>query len=66
MKPSLSMTPHSHVGIDSETFSQMAVEAGASTFDAGIHTEFDVSQGLLLGDSVGKKVVAPARADGAN
>jgi len=44
----------------------MAVEAGASTFDAGIHTEFDVSQGLLLGDSVGKKVVAPARADGAN
>jgi hypothetical protein len=51
---------------DSETFSQMAVEAGASTFDAGIHTEFDVSQGLLLGDSVGKKVVARARADGAN
>ena len=30
-----------------------------STFDALIHTQLDVSQGLILGGQVGQKVVAP-------
>jgi membrane-associated phospholipid phosphatase len=51
---------------DSQMFSQMASDAGNSTFDAGIHTPFDVSQGLLLGTNVGQKVTARAQSDGAN
>ena len=51
---------------DSQPFSQMATDAGMSTFDAGIHTQFDVSQGLALGTSVGQKVAARAQTDGAN
>ena len=51
---------------DSQPFSQMANDAGTSTFDAGIHTQFDVSQGLLLGTSVGQKVAARAQSDGSN
>jgi membrane-associated phospholipid phosphatase len=51
---------------DSQPFSQMANDAGISTFDAGIHTPFDVSQGLSLGTSVGLSVVARAQSDGAN
>jgi hypothetical protein len=51
---------------DSQPFTQMANDAGNSTFDAGIHTPLDVSQGLSLGNSVGQKVVARAQSDGAN
>jgi membrane-associated phospholipid phosphatase len=51
---------------DSQTFSQMANDAGTSTFDAGIHTQFDVTQGLALGTSVGQQVAARAQTDGAN
>jgi membrane-associated phospholipid phosphatase len=51
---------------DAQPFSQMASDAGTSTFDAGIHTQFDVSQGLALGTSVGQKVAARAQTDGAN
>jgi len=51
---------------DSQSFSQMASDAGTSTFDAGIHTQFDVSQGLLLGNNVGQKAAARAQSDGAN
>ncbi len=51
---------------DSHAFSQMAADAGNSTFDAGIHTQFDVNEGLALGNSVGQKVVARAQSDGAN
>jgi membrane-associated phospholipid phosphatase len=51
---------------DSQAFKQMANDAGTSTFDAGIHTLLDVSQGLSLGSTVGQKVVARAQSDGAN
>jgi hypothetical protein len=36
-----------------------------STFDAAIHTMFDVNQGLMLGNSVGQQVVNRAKTDGA-
>jgi membrane-associated phospholipid phosphatase len=51
---------------DAQLFSSMASDAGTSTFDALIHTQLDVSQGLILGGQVGQKVVARALADGAN
>ena len=51
---------------DSQLFTQMANDAGTSTFDAGIHTPLDVSQGLSLGGTVGQKVVSRAQSDGAN
>jgi membrane-associated phospholipid phosphatase len=51
---------------DSQPLSQMATDAGISTFDAGIHTQFDVSQGLALGTRIGQKVAARAQTDGAN
>lgn len=51
---------------DAQHFTSMATEAGTSTFDAGIHTQLDVSTGLTLGGQVGQKVVARATADGAN
>jgi|SRR5579871_174389 len=51
---------------DSQLFQQMANDAGTSTFDAGIHTPLDVSQGLSLGTAVGQKVAARAQTDGAN
>ena len=51
---------------DAQLFSSMASDAGTSTFDALIHTQLDVSQGLILGGQVGQKVVARASADGAN
>ena len=44
----------------------MANDAGTSTFDALIHTQFDVIQGLMLGSKVGQKIVARAQNDGAN
>ena len=50
---------------DAQNFSNQALDAGMSTFDAGIHTMFDVSQGLVLGTSVGKQVVNRAMTDGA-
>jgi membrane-associated phospholipid phosphatase len=51
---------------DSQAFSQMATDAGTSTFDSGIHTQLDVSEGLSLGNSVGQKVVERAQSDRAN
>jgi hypothetical protein len=44
----------------------MANDAGTSTFDALIHTQLDVSQGLMLGSSVGQAIVTRAQNDGAN
>lgn len=51
---------------DAQSFSAMANDAGTSTFDAGIHTQLDVSTGLALGTQVGQQVVARAQKDGAN
>jgi membrane-associated phospholipid phosphatase len=50
---------------DGSNFSAMANDAGTSTFDAGIHTQFDVSKGLALGNQVGQQVVSRAQGDGA-
>jgi membrane-associated phospholipid phosphatase len=49
---------------DGQSFTAMALDAGTSTFDAGIHNSIDVSQGLALGNRVGQAVVERARADG--
>jgi membrane-associated phospholipid phosphatase len=51
---------------DAQLFTAMASDAGTSTFDAGIHTQLDVSEGLKLGTQVGQRVAARALADGAN
>jgi len=51
---------------DAQLFISMANDGGISTFDAGIHTQLDVSDGLKLGMQVGQKVAARALADGAN
>ena len=51
---------------DAQLFTSMANDAGASTFDAGIHTQLDVSGGLNLGTEVGQQIAARASADGAN
>jgi membrane-associated phospholipid phosphatase len=51
---------------DAAFFTSMASDAGTSTFDALIHTQLDVSQGLALGTQVGQKAAARASADGAN
>jgi hypothetical protein len=50
---------------DAQNFSSQALDAGTSTFDAGIHTMFDVNQGLMLGSAVGQQVVSRAKTDGA-
>ena len=50
---------------DAQSFSAMAQDAGNSTFDALIHTMFDVAQGLILGGEVGQTVVKHASTDGA-
>ena len=50
---------------DAGAFTAMALDAGNSTFDAGIHTMFDVQQGLLLGGQVGQQVMSRAQNDGA-
>jgi len=50
---------------DAQNFSNQALDAGMSTFDAGIHTMFDVNQGLMLGGAVGQQVVSRAKTDGA-
>jgi hypothetical protein len=51
---------------DTPLFTSMANDAGTSTFDAFIHTQLDVSDGLKLGTQVGQKIAALASADGAN
>src|SRR5258708_6871071 len=51
---------------DAQFFATTANAAGTSTFDAGIHTQLDVSQGLMLGGQVGQAIAARASADGAN
>jgi hypothetical protein len=51
---------------DAALFTTMANDAGTSTFDAAIHTMFDVTQGLALGNTVGKQIAARAQSDGAN
>jgi hypothetical protein len=51
---------------DAPLFRSMADDAGASTFDALIHTQLDVSDGLKLGTQVGEKIAARASGDGAN
>jgi membrane-associated phospholipid phosphatase len=51
---------------DAQLFATTASAAGTSTFDAGIHTQYDVSQGLALGQQVGQAVAARASKDGAN
>jgi membrane-associated phospholipid phosphatase len=51
---------------DQQSFASMANDAGTSTFDALIHTQLDVSQGLMLGSSVGQAIVTRAQNDGAN
>jgi membrane-associated phospholipid phosphatase len=50
---------------DAQFFATTANAAGTSTFDAGIHTQYDVSQGLTLGGQVGQAVAARASNDGA-
>lgn len=49
---------------DTGSLSDQAMDAGISTFDAGIHTMFDVQQGFALGTSVANLVVQRARQDG--
>lgn len=50
---------------DSQLLSDMALDGGTSTFDAGIHTMFDVTQGLILGNTVAQQVINRAKTDGA-
>jgi len=51
---------------DSPVLASMAKDAGDSTFYAAIHTQLDVSAGLVLGRQVGNKTVAHAESDGAD
>lgn len=51
---------------DAPLFRSMADDAGTSTFNALIHTQLDVSDGLKLGTQVGQKIAARASGDGAN
>ncbi len=51
---------------DAQLFTSMASDAGTSTFDSGIHTQLDVSEGLTLGTQVGQKIAGRASGDGAN
>ena len=51
---------------DAMALKAMAADAGNSTFDALIHTQFDVTTGLTLGGQVGQQVVTRAQGDGAN
>ena len=44
----------------------MGMQAGMSTFFAGVHTPLDVSAGLSLGQAVAQQVVNHAKQDGAN
>ena len=49
---------------EGQTLADQATDAGLSTFYAGIHTMFDVQQGLALGSATGRLVIDYARADG--
>jgi hypothetical protein len=49
---------------DAQADSDQATDAGMSTFYAGIHTTFDVQQGLQLGLAVAKLVINRATQDG--
>ena len=51
---------------DASFFAMEAGIAGESTFDAGIHFQVDVDQGLALGGQAGQAVVHRAQGDGAN
>ena len=51
---------------DAQLFATTEKAAGTSTFDAEIHTQYDVNQGLTLGGQVGQEVAARASNDGAN
>jgi len=51
---------------DLQLLTSMASDAGNSTFDALIHTPFDISQGLAQGSQVGSAIVSRAQTDGAN
>jgi hypothetical protein len=51
---------------DAQVFATTANAAGTFTFDAEIHTQYDVSQGLTLGGQVGHEVATRASNDGAN
>ena len=50
---------------DAAAIGAMAVDGGLSTFDAAIHTMFDVQQGSVLGGKAGQAVVSKAQTDGA-
>ena len=50
---------------DAAAFTAMAMDGGASTFYAAIHTMFDVQQGSALGGKVAQQVVGLAQIDGA-
>jgi membrane-associated phospholipid phosphatase len=50
---------------DAAALQATGTDAGLSTFDAGIHTMFDVQQGFALGNNVGNAVVGHASTDGA-
>ena len=43
---------------EAQYFTDRAGEAGESTFDAAIHTQFDVDTGLKLGQAVAQRVTA--------
>lgn len=49
---------------DSIGLADQATDAGLSTFDAGIHTMFQVQQGFALGQAVGNAVIGRASKDG--
>jgi membrane-associated phospholipid phosphatase len=48
---------------EAQSFSDRALQAGTSTFDAGIHNQLDVSTGLALGQAVGQAVTTLASND---
>jgi hypothetical protein len=50
---------------DAKFFNDKAIEAGQSTFNAGIHMQIDEDAGNVQGQEVGAKVVARAMSDGA-
>jgi hypothetical protein len=51
---------------DAQSFAAMSMDAGMSTFDAGIHMQLDVNVGFTLGTQVGQQVLLHAESDGSN
>jgi len=49
---------------DAESMSAQALDAGMSTFYAGIHTHYDIDAGLALGRAVAQKVINRTAPDG--